>query len=178
MKRRPISVKTRFEVFKRDNFTCQYCGAHPPDVLLHVDHINPVSNGGQNDEVNLITSCQDCNLGKGKRLLSNRPKPLIDMVNEAWEKEQQLIGYNQILADISERVDSDAWTVVGALFGRDEVRRDWFFGIRNFVKNLPLQVVLDASEIANAKMPYSDNKRFRYFCGICWNRIKGGYENG
>ena len=44
--RKAISVKLRFEVFKRDNFTCQYCGRKSPDVILHVDHIDPVKNGG------------------------------------------------------------------------------------------------------------------------------------
>lgn len=37
--RRNVSKRTRFEIFKRDGFACQYCGAHPPSVLLHVDHI-------------------------------------------------------------------------------------------------------------------------------------------
>lgn len=60
-----ISKKVRFEVFKRDGFKCQYCGRSAPDVILHVDHINPVSNGGNNDIMNLVTSCSECNLGKG-----------------------------------------------------------------------------------------------------------------
>jgi 5-methylcytosine-specific restriction endonuclease McrA len=40
--RKPLSKKLRFEVFKRDGFSCQYCGAHPPDVLLEIDHVIPV----------------------------------------------------------------------------------------------------------------------------------------
>lgn len=64
MARKGLSKKIRFEVFKRDQFTCQYCGKKAPDVILHVDHIQPVSKGGTNDLLNLITSCQDCNLGK------------------------------------------------------------------------------------------------------------------
>lgn len=35
-----------------------------PDVVLHVDHIKPVSKGGKNTITNLITACRDCNLGK------------------------------------------------------------------------------------------------------------------
>jgi len=61
----------RFEVFKRDKFTCQYCGKTAPDVVLNVDHIHPVKDGGDNDIVNLITSCADCNSGKGARKLTN-----------------------------------------------------------------------------------------------------------
>ena len=63
-KRKAISKKTRFEVFKRDGFTCQYCGAHPPQAILHVDHIVPVAEGGGNEDTNLVTACDHCNLGK------------------------------------------------------------------------------------------------------------------
>lgn len=59
--RKPISKKIRFEVFKRDKFTCQYCGRSAPDVILEIDHLNPVINGGDNDILNLVTSCRDCN---------------------------------------------------------------------------------------------------------------------
>ena len=62
--RKQISTRTRFEVFKRDGFTCQYCGGKPPAAILHIDHITPVSAGGTNDLANLVTSCKDCNLGK------------------------------------------------------------------------------------------------------------------
>lgn len=72
VEREQLSKKIRFEVFKRDSFKCQYCGKSVPDVILHVDHINPVSNGGKNDLLNLITSCQDCNLGKSDRLISDQ----------------------------------------------------------------------------------------------------------
>lgn len=57
-----ISKKMRFYIFARDNFTCQYCRSTQKE--LHVDHIKPVSRGGDNSEKNLITACADCNLGK------------------------------------------------------------------------------------------------------------------
>lgn len=69
--RKSISKKLRFEVFKRDSFTCQYCGAKAPDVVLEIDHLNPVKHGGQNDLLNLITSCFVCNRGKSHRKLSD-----------------------------------------------------------------------------------------------------------
>ena len=72
MAREPIKKSVRFEVFKRDNFTCQYCGGKAPDVVLHVDHINPVAGGGDNDIMNLVTSCEPCNLGKGARELDDK----------------------------------------------------------------------------------------------------------
>ncbi len=64
-RRTPIPRRLRFEVFKRDSFKCQYCGAGRPNVELHVDHIRPVAHGGTNDITNLITACAACNMGKG-----------------------------------------------------------------------------------------------------------------
>lgn len=88
--RKALSKKTRFEVFKRDSFTCQYCGKQPPDVNLQVDHINPVANGGNNDSMNLITSCVDCNQGKSDTPLTNAPnKPDANM--ELLEMQQEIM---------------------------------------------------------------------------------------
>lgn len=69
--RKSLSKKLRFEVLKRDKFTCQYCGAKAPDVLLNVDHVKPVCDGGGNDILNLIAACENCNNGKGAHPLSD-----------------------------------------------------------------------------------------------------------
>lgn len=69
MKRDPIRKSVRFEVFKRDSFTCQYCGEKAPDVVLEVDHITPVAMGGTNEILNLVTACRACNAGKSDRKL-------------------------------------------------------------------------------------------------------------
>ena len=91
-KRKTIGDKLRFEVFKRDQFKCQYCGKAAPDVVLNVDHINPVSKGGENDILNLVTSCEDCNSGKSDRLLSDNS--ILDkqrkMLEELDERRKQL----------------------------------------------------------------------------------------
>lgn len=72
MTRTPVSKSIRFEVFKRDRFTCQYCGATAPEAVLHCDHIHPVAEGGDNDLLNLVTACSSCNLGKGAKRLDDR----------------------------------------------------------------------------------------------------------
>ncbi len=73
-KRRPISKRMRFEIFKRDEFACQYCGQTPPAVVLEIDHIVAVISGGSSERHNLITSCFDCNRGKGAVALSSPAK--------------------------------------------------------------------------------------------------------
>jgi 5-methylcytosine-specific restriction endonuclease McrA len=65
-----ISQKLRFEIFQRDNFTCQYCGRSQKDkIKLEIDHKVPVSEGGADDFNNLITSCNDCNRGKSNKII-------------------------------------------------------------------------------------------------------------
>jgi len=59
-----ISNRARFEVFKRDNFRCKYCGATPEDGKLEVDHVVPRASGGADSLKNLITACKKCNSGK------------------------------------------------------------------------------------------------------------------
>jgi hypothetical protein len=59
-----LSKRTRWRVLDRDCFTCQYCGRTAPNVYLEVDHIEPRSRGGLDDESNLIAACYDCNRGK------------------------------------------------------------------------------------------------------------------
>ena len=90
--RKSLTKKLRFEIFKRDSFTCQYCGRSAPDVVLEVDHINPVKRGGKNDILNLITSCFDCNRGKGKTKLDDNEvlKKQTDQLQELNLKREQL----------------------------------------------------------------------------------------
>jgi 5-methylcytosine-specific restriction endonuclease McrA len=59
---------TRFNVFLRDRFGCQYCGDHFPTQDLTFDHVIPRSRGGRTTWSNVVTACSDCNLLKGNRL--------------------------------------------------------------------------------------------------------------
>ncbi len=62
----------RFNILERDNFTCIYCGKSSVEdnVKLHADHIIPLTKGGNNDAFNMVTSCSDCNVGKGAKMLN------------------------------------------------------------------------------------------------------------
>jgi 5-methylcytosine-specific restriction endonuclease McrA len=59
----------RFRILQRDGFRCRYCGrpGSAPGVVLHVDHVVPVAACGATSEDNLLTACEECNLGKGTR---------------------------------------------------------------------------------------------------------------
>ncbi|WP_019652243.1 HNH endonuclease [Variovorax atrisoli] len=173
--RATVSKKLRFEVFKRDAFTCQYCGAHPPNVLLHVDHINPVANGGKNDIDNLVTSCEPCNLGKGARLLTVVPETLAAKAAAVAEREAQLLGYQEILEAKRARIEDELWRVAEVVdpgSSKLGMSRDWTASIRRFNERLGVHAVLDAAEIARGRYPWGGKRTFLYFCGICWNLVR------
>jgi len=69
--RTPTPKKLRMQVLTRDGYRCCACGRSSADVELHVDHIVPVSKGGQDTLSNLQTLCKDCNLGKSDALLAD-----------------------------------------------------------------------------------------------------------
>jgi 5-methylcytosine-specific restriction endonuclease McrA len=59
---------TRFNVFLRDGWQCQYCGDQFKTHQLTFDHVIPRSKGGRTSWDNIVTACQDCNLEKGSKL--------------------------------------------------------------------------------------------------------------
>lgn len=59
---------TRFNVFLRDGFRCQYCGGAFPTERLTFDHVVPRARGGRTEWANVVTACEPCNLRKGYRL--------------------------------------------------------------------------------------------------------------
>ena len=59
---------TRFNVFLRDKFSCQYCGSKEE---LTFDHLLPRSKGGETNWNNVVTACSECNVKKGGKLLKN-----------------------------------------------------------------------------------------------------------
>lgn len=147
-KRKGISKTVRFEVFKRDSFTCQYCGVSAPDVVLHVDHINPVAGGGTNDIMNLITSCQPCNAGKSDRQLDDnsilaKQKAQLDDLNKRREQLEMMLSWREGLSDLEEmKVDAfdQAFNAVTDCnlndYGKAKVRR--------WLKHNSLEALLEA----------------------------------
>lgn len=176
-KRKSLSPKTRFEVFKRDKFTCQYCGAHPPQAVLHVDHIVSVASGGANDIDNLTTACSVCNGGKGAVSLTAVPSTLAERAKEIKEREAQLRGYRDVVEASHARLERDSWLVADVFinqFSKDKsIRRDWLHSIRKFVTQLDVYECIDAMEHAVDLIPADQNRCFSYFCGTCWNKIRG-----
>lgn len=100
--RKSTGKRMRFEVFKRDGFTCRYCGATPPEAVLVLDHIVPVVDGGDTTIDNLNTSCEPCNQGKAGRPLGLvQPRPDADLLY--LETQQEIAELRRYHAALSER---------------------------------------------------------------------------
>lgn len=188
-KRKPLSKKIRFEVFKRDKFTCQYCGRSAPDVVLEVDHIKPVAEGGDNDIINLVTSCFDCNRGKGKRKLSDDSvvKKQHSQLKELQERKEQLdmmfewkMGLKDIHEDSAEKIAEVFEKYTGFA-----VAENGMSDIKKWISEFSLSEILDAIDTAvshyfrGTEETQSDaNLAFSKISGICYlSRIRNSNRN-
>jgi hypothetical protein len=168
-----VSKKTRFEIFKRDGFACQYCGKKPPDSLLECDHVQPLCEGGSDEYHNLITSCFDCNRGKGGVNLGASD---CDRVQEMQlEKIAQLAAFNKMLIQSEKaRKNQLAWLNEQVATNLDWAELNGFEekSIVTFSKRMDFSEIIHASEIAGGKRIRGDAARWRYFCGVCWSMIR------
>jgi len=85
-----VSQRLRYEILRRDNHACRYCGATAPDVKLNVDHVIPTSLGGSDKPDNLVAACADCNGGKTSSMPNAMPVTDVDQetFRQATEKKR------------------------------------------------------------------------------------------
>lgn len=162
-----VSKRTRYEVLKRDNYTCRYC--HATDKPLVVDHVTPVALGGTDSPSNLVAACRDCNSGKS----STAPDAaLVEDVRQDALRHAELTkhAYAVLMERMGERDDyietwRDAWT-------RPCLPPEWRNTIgRWFEMGVPVELLIDAAEIACAKTAINNDGRFPYMCGIVWGQV-------
>lgn len=173
-KRVAISKKTRFEIFKRDFFKCQYCGSTPPSVVLEIDHLTPVCEGGKNNLENLLTSCFDCNRGKGKGSLNSLPESTEQRSLILKEKLLQYKQYQKLQNELDKCIQSDLEKVEYAYyccFPEYSLTNRFVQGtVKRFVHELGVEVVVDAMYRSCSRIGDSQQS-VKYFCGVCWNKI-------
>jgi len=189
-KRKALSRKTRFEVFKRDSFTCQYCGAKAPEVLLQVDHIQPASKGGRNNPLNLVTSCKDCNAGKGARELDDnttieKQRQQLTELQERREQLDMLFSWQRGLIDIEDDTVSrlsDYWKTLCPPFSLTEsgtrLLKKWVrkYGVNDVMGAMrtSTEQYLEYEKVGDSEQAKRDSaeKSFSYIPKICsFNRV-------
>lgn len=172
-----VSKRLRFEILRRDDHTCQYCGERAPDVTLHVDHVVPVALGGTDDPGNLVAACRDCNSGKTS-VPANAP--LVQKVNA------HAAAYALTLTDKMTRIRADlergnayieefeaAWEQwkLGDTGAQLPLPRDYKESMRRWcAMGVPLELIEYGIEVAMAKQGL-EGERYNYMAGVVWRTL-------
>lgn len=173
-----VSKRLRFEILRRDNHTCQYCGEKAPNVTLHVDHVKPKTLGGNDSPENLVAACKDCNTGKTSVSLEAPMVAAISERNLDWEIKAQVLAAK--LRGTLERDQEycsefdEMWTLAADNAGAPAV---WPFGYQGSVMRwssmgYPLEAMDVAIETAFAATRVTAADKFQYLAGIIWRQIK------
>jgi len=135
----------------------------------------PVKEGGNNHQDNLITACIDCNQGKAANSLTNIPQALADKAMAAKDREEQIKGYSEIMLAIAARIEDESFMVMKRLYpGDTSFDRQDFRSVSSFIQKIGIAECIDAVEItlANASRFRGGDRFFKYFCGVCWKKVR------
>jgi hypothetical protein len=174
-----VSKRLRFEILRRDNHACRYCGASAPEAELVVDHVLAVALGGTDEPGNLVAACQPCNSGKSATPVD---APLVDDVQAdalRWAKAmEQATKIARQSADkrrhrrviFADRI-WDQWTYEypKGQHNTFELPADWEDTIDRFCEF----GISDEEfhEAVNIAMTRRNRDPFRYMCAILWRWI-------
>lgn len=161
-KRKAISKKIRFEIFKRDKFTCKWCGRSPvqDEVILEVDHITPVKLGGNNHMLNLVTSCFDCNRGKAANKIDDnkvvaQQKKQLDLEQDKKEQLELIFKWHKECQGIDDEKNKRVFEYVDNLLITRSINSTGQASLMKLTKKFKLEDVLKAIDL-------SSEKYFRY----------------
>lgn len=192
-----IGRRLRFEILRRDGFTCRYCGGQAPDVVLTVDHVIPVVLGGSTEPTNLVAACKTCNAGK------TSVQPDSSMVEDVaadalrWAKamEKALTVYlmDREFMQYSTNAFNDSWLDWGFTVRvrtptnqrkwkteRRYVPRDpgWRASIERFIGlGLPVEELQRLVRSVMERPGIDVNGRWKYFCGAAWRTLSNLQED-
>lgn len=176
-----VSKRLRYEILRRDQHTCRYCGAPAPDVPLRIDHVTPVALGGSDDPGNLVTACEPCNSGK----TSTTPDaPLV--ANVADDAIRWAVAMKQAAAEMEAEEEPklqyrqaflDAWNEwtyeSGGKRETFDLPDDWRSGIERYrLAGIPAVTWPDLIEPGMVNQLVKGRDVFRYTCGVANNRLK------
>lgn len=175
-----VSKRLRFEILRRDNHACRYCGRTAPDVALTVDHVVAVALGGGDDPSNLVAACRDCNSGKSATpanaaLVADVGADALRWAR-AMERAAEIAQEDRERRLEVERAVLQFWEEANH-YGRpysDWLPGDWYLSVQRWVDaGLTQDDLLEACHItiyARRKKPTYE-EAWRYFCGICWRML-------
>lgn len=177
--RSPISKALRFQILRRDNHACRYCGAKAPDATLVVDHVMPVTLGGQTVAENLVTACQDCNQGKAGSPPDAETAADVQADAVRWSRAMRAAAAAQLQRhqqreQYIEAVD-EVWSGWSCGPQKLPVPRpgNWRDSVGRFHDlDLELGYALDLIGVAMRNQRVMADQTWRYYCGACWRTLR------
>ena len=179
-KRKGLSKSVRFAVFARDGFTCRYCGRGPEDVQLVVDHITPVCQDGSNNPENLITSCHDCNAGKGGKTIAQAAPTESDRLRILQEYQEQNALHKAALESLRKRkeIKQHICNYFCEWIGATEMKKATLTTLESMVEQFGPDLVFEWIQIAIDRVGRRNEiSVIKYICGIRRNYLKELEEN-
>jgi hypothetical protein len=172
-----VSKRLRYEILRRDNHACRYCGRSAPDVPLTVDHVIPIALAGSDDASNLVTACGDCNSGKSASSANAAVVQDVDQRALRWATAMRdagecIIGTERIHRDRTRAAFVERWTGWTYTHCGESVSfplpTSWPITIDALVRAglLGREDIVDCVDETMYRDGVSD--RWRYFCGMCW----------
>lgn len=171
-----VSKRLRYEILRRDNHTCRYCGLAAPEVKLTIDHVVPSTLGGNDDPSNLVAACKDCNAGKSASSPDAELVADVDQRAIRWGKAMQVAVERRAAELAVDRENTawfnDAWTNWTRGDATMPLDPNWKNSVLRFMASgLDREFLVDAVATAMGKDRLLDRDRWRYFCGICWREM-------
>lgn len=172
-----VTKRVRFEVLRRDDHTCRYCGGRAPDVVLNVDHVTPVALGGGDHPSNLVTACKDCNAGK----TSVPPgAPLVaDVAQDAMRWAAAMAAAAEAALrkrdELIERVEAFqvAWDRWQSNSQPLPLEPNWEASVHRWLAaGMPMDLITDSIPIAMTAKGVKPDDVFRYAAKVVWNQIR------
>lgn len=176
-----VTKRLRFEILRRDNHTCRYCGASAPEVKLTVDHVTPVALGGNDDPCNLVTACVDCNSGKSATpadaaLLADVAGSSVayaahfNRALELWRKRQSEMAAAVNHFDHSWRGWLNSPDDPTSYMPRDP---DWEDSVERWITlGLTPTDLADLIPAAMRKQSVPNGQVWKYYCGVVWGHLR------
>lgn len=175
----PVSKRTRYEVLKRDNHTCRYCGGVAPDVVLTVDHVTPVALGGSDKPNNLVAACRDCNAGKSSTSPTDTLVADVQVEDMRWARAIKAAAESMAEIDGERRERSNAFRAAWKGYDDDlsYLPDGWRRSIDCWLDGgLPLESLLECLEIAMGNRTVSFPNVFAYMGGIARKKVEQLHE--
>lgn len=177
-----VSRRLRYEILRRDDYSCRYCGGRAPDVQLTVDHVIPVTLGGSDEPGNLVAACTACNAGKSS---VNPDQPLVEQVSAdalrwaaAMREAASIQDDSRYLVQSYRETFLNRWNTW--IYGADQEQlplpSDWPDSLEQFWRaGLEIEVVVEMVDRAGRSKVKAQDV-FRYFCGCCWTTLRERQE--